>query len=457
MTKKRLEIDVTNLLKTISEEDIKSLQPEINKACEAVFNKTGKGNDFLGWVDLPSKTDDSFIAEVENTAKKIRENADVFLCVGIGGSYLGAKAVITALNEYFYDSYEKAERKNPVVIFAGQNLSASYLNSLFKYIKDKSVYVNVISKSGTTTEPAVAFRIIKKYMEEKYGKDAKNRIIATTDKARGALKTLADKEGYKCYVIPDDVGGRFSVLTPVGLLPIAVAGHSIKNLIDGARNFEKMAKDKKGIYENPAFMYAACRYLLYKKGKKVELLSNFEPGLHFVSEWWKQLYGESEGKDKKGLFPASTDFTTDLHSMGQYIQDGERNIFETFLMAEPAQKLDIPIDPQNLDGLNFLSGIDINHVNKMAYEGTRLAHLEGGVPNMTITLPAVNEFYLGELLYFYEIAVAVSGYLLDVNPFDQPGVESYKKNMFALMKKPGFEKETERLEKLLASIKVVKI
>jgi glucose-6-phosphate isomerase len=456
LNKNRLEIEITNLSKTVSENELKALSPKVAELNEVINKRSGKGNDYLGWLDLPSTTEDSFIEGIEKLAEEIQEKADVFLCIGIGGSYLGSKAVVNALNKPFYDVYEKKDRKYPAMVFAGQNLSADYMNSLFKYLEGKSVYVNVISKSGTTTEPAVAFRIIKKFMEEKYGKETKNRIIATTDKSRGALKKLADTEGYKTFVIPDDVGGRFSVLTPVGLLPIAVAGHSIKKLIEGARNFERLTTEA-DIYKNPAYMYAACRYLLYKKGYCIELLSNFEPGLHFVSEWWKQLYGESEGKDKKGVFPAAVDFTTDLHSMGQYIQDGERKIFETFLMAGPKTKLDIPVDPQNLDGLNFLSGIDINHANKMAYEGTRLAHLEGGVPNMTITLPELNEYYLGELIYFYEKAVAMSGYLIDVNPFDQPGVESYKKNMFALMKKPGFETETERLNNVLASAKIVKV
>ncbi|HOT75027.1 MAG TPA: glucose-6-phosphate isomerase [Candidatus Wallbacteria bacterium] len=456
MTNNRIEIEITNLQNALNLNEIKACQTQVSKYHKALHDKTGAGNDFLGWLDLPSKTEDKFIDEIEALAARIRKEADVFLCVGIGGSYLGAKAVNTAMNEFFNDNFEKGARKNPVIIFAGQNLSADYMNSLFKYLEGKSVYVNVISKSGTTTEPAVAFRVIKKFMEDKYGKDVKNRIIATTDKSRGALKKLADSEGYKTYVIPDDVGGRFSVLTPVGLLPIAVAGHSIKKLVEGARSFENLTGCD-DIMKNPAYMYAACRYLLYKKGFTVELLSNFEPALHYVSEWWKQLYGESEGKDKKGIFPASVDFTTDLHSMGQYIQDGERKLFETFLMIEKTTKFDIPTDPANLDGLNFLAGNDLSHANKMAYEGTRLAHLEGGVPNMTITLPELNEYYLGQLIYFYEKAVAISGYMIEVNPFDQPGVESYKKNMFALMKKPGFEAETERLNKVLAAAKIVKI
>lgn len=456
MSQNRIEIEITNLHKAVNLDEIKACQAQVSKCHKALHDKTGAGNDYLGWLDLPSKTEDKFVDELEALAAKIRKEADVFLCVGIGGSYLGAKAVNTAMNEFFNDNFEKGGRKNPVIVFAGQNLSADYMNSLFKYLEGKSVFVNVISKSGTTTEPAVAFRVIKKYMEDKYGKDAKDRIIATTDKSRGALKKLADSEGYKTYVIPDDVGGRFSVLTPVGLLPIAVAGHSIKKLVEGARSFESLSACD-DIMKNPAYMYAACRYLLYKKGFMVELLSNFEPALHYVSEWWKQLYGESEGKNKKGIFPASVDFTTDLHSMGQYIQDGERKLFETFLMVEKTSKFAIPTDPANLDGLNFLAGNDLSHANKMAYEGTRLAHLEGGVPNMTITLPELNEFYLGQLIYFYEKAVAISGYMIEVNPFDQPGVESYKKNMFALMKKPGFEAETERLNKVLASAKIVKV
>lgn len=457
MGQNRINIEITNLMKTLKLDEIKACQAQVSKYHKSLHDKTGAGSDFLGWLDLPSKTDDRFIDEIEALAAKIRKEADVFLCVGIGGSYLGAKAVNTAMNEFFSDNFDKGLRKGPVIVFAGQNLSADYMNSLFKYLEGKSVYVNVISKSGTTTEPAVAFRVIKKYMEDKYGKGAKDRIIATTDRERGALKKLAASEGYKSYVIPDDVGGRFSVLTPVGLLPIAVAGHSIKKLVEGARSFEKLAAECDDLMKNPAYVYAACRYLLYKKGFMVELLSNFEPALHYVSEWWKQLYGESEGKDKKGIFPASVDFTTDLHSMGQYIQDGERKLFETFLMVEKTSKFDIPTDPANLDGLNFLAGNDLSHANRMAYEGTRLAHLEGGVPNMTITLPELNEYYLGQLIYFYEKAVAISGYMIEVNPFDQPGVESYKKNMFALMKKPGFEAETERLNKVLAAAEVVKI
>ncbi len=456
MAENRIEIEITNLRNALSLDEIKSCQADISRHHRALHDKSGAGSDFLGWLDLPSKTQDKFIDEIETLAAAIRKEADVFLCVGIGGSYLGAKAVNNAMNEFFYDNYDKAGRPNPVIIFAGQNLSAVYMNSLFKYLEGKSVYVNVISKSGTTTEPAVAFRVIKKYMEDKYGKDAKNRIIATTDQSKGALKKLADSEGYKTFVIPDDVGGRFSVLTPVGLLPIAVAGHSIKKLVEGARSFETLTACD-DIMKNPAYMYAACRYLLYKKGFMVELLSNFEPALHFVSEWWKQLYGESEGKDKKGIFPAAVDFTTDLHSMGQYIQDGERKLFETFLIIAKTARFDIPLDPANLDGLNFLAGNDLSHANKMAYEGTRLAHLEGGVPNMTITLPELNEYYLGQLIYFYEKAVAISGYLIVVNPFDQPGVESYKKNMFALMKKPGFESETERLNGILSSANVIKV
>lgn len=452
----RPELDITNLLKTISEDEIKAMSGRVAKLHDQIHKKTGKGSDFLGWLDLPSKFDQALLSDIEKTADDIRLNAEVFLCIGIGGSYLGTKAVNYALNEFFYDGYDRKLRRNPVVIFAGQNLSADYLRSLFKFMEDKSVYVNVISKSGTTTEPAVAFRIIKKYMHDRYGKDSAKRIIATTDRAKGALKKLADAEGYKTYVIPDDVGGRFSVLTPVGLLPIAVAGHSVRKLLEGAADYEKYSSNP-DIFKNPAYLYAACRSLLYKKGYFIELLSNFEPGFQYISEWWKQLYGESEGKDGKGIFPASVNFTTDLHSMGQYVQDGERKLFETFLMAAPRVKSDIPNDPQNLDGLNFLSGIDINHSNKMAYEGTRLAHLEGGVPNMTLTLPAIDEMSLGQMIYLFEKAVAMSGYLIDVNPFDQPGVESYKKNMFALMKKPGFESETARLEKVLASAKVVKI
>ncbi len=451
----RIQIEITNLLKTLTLDEIKACQSDVSRLHKILHEKTGAGSDFLGWLDLPSKTENDFIDEIDKLAVKIKKEADIFLCVGIGGSYLGAKAINDAMSNFFHDAGESKKNK-PQIIFAGQNLSASYMNSLFNYLDNKSVFINVISKSGTTTEPAVAFRMIKKYMHERYGADAKNRIIATTDKAKGALKKLAETEGYRTFVIPDDVGGRFSVLTPVGLLPIAAAGNSIKKLVEGARSFEKLCSCD-DIMKNPAYLYAACRHLLYKKQYSIELLSNFEPALHYVSEWWKQLYGESEGKNKKGIFPASVDFTTDLHSMGQYIQDGERKIFETFLIIENSQKCPIPEDPDNLDGLNFLAGNDLTHVNKMAYEGTRLAHLEGGVPNMTITLPELNEYYLGQLIYFYEKAVAISGYMLEVNPFDQPGVESYKKNMFALMKKPGFEAETKRLENILSSAEVIKI
>jgi len=456
MSNKRIEVEITNLLKTINEKEISACATKISELHGAIHSKKGAGSDFLGWLDLPSNIKPAFLDEVETLAAKIRKDADVFLCIGIGGSYLGAKAVNTALNDFFGDFYDKSERKAPVIVFAGQNLSSDYLNSLFKFLTGKSVYVNVISKSGTTTEPAIAFRIIKKFMEEKYGAEAKNRIIATTDRVKGALKKLSDAEGYKTFVIPDDVGGRFSVLTPVGLLPIAVAGHDIKKLVEGAKSFEEYTGNG-DLMKNPAYLYAACRYVLYKKGYFIELLSNFEPALHYVSEWWKQLYGESEGKNKKGIFPASVDFTTDLHSMGQYIQDGERKIFETFLTLGSVSKFAIPTDPQNLDGLNFLAGDDLSHANKMAYEGTRLAHLEGGVPNMSIHIPELNEYYLGQLIYFFEKAVAMSGYLIEVNPFDQPGVESYKKNMFALMKKPGFESETERLNGVLKAMKIFKV
>ena len=409
----------------------------------------GEGNDFLGWVNLPSSIDAEQIAAIEAQAAQLRAKAEVVICIGIGGSYLGAKAVIEAMN----DSFEYLHRKhaNPTVVFAGQNISEDYTYELLEAVKDYSIAAIVISKSGTTTEPAIAFRIIKAEIEKRYGKaDAATRIVAVTDKARGALKTLATNEGYPTFVIPDDVGGRFSVLTPVGLLPLAVAGVDIKALVAGAVEMEKATAADVPVEENLSAIYAIARNALYESGKKTEILGSYEPKLQYVAEWWKQLYGESEGKDQKGIFPASVDLTTDLHSMGQFIQDGSRTMFETVLNIETSrEEIVIGEEPVDLDGLNYLAGKNVDFVNKSAMNGTILAHTDGQVPNFMIKVPEVNEFYLGELFYFFEFACGVSGYLLGVNPFNQPGVESYKKNMFALLGKPGYEAQREELLKRL--------
>jgi glucose-6-phosphate isomerase len=400
-------------------------------------NGKGKGNDFLGWLHLPSSIDDATIDEIQETAGLLRSECEVVVVIGIGGSYLGAKAVIEALS----GAFDSLLNKKPLVVYAGHNIGEDYLHELSEFLAGKSFGIINISKSGTTTEPALAFRILKKQLEEAAGKEkAKNRIVAVTDAARGALRTLAGKEGYKTFVIPDDVGGRFSVLTPVGLLPVAVAGIDIRQLVAGAVSMEKATGTDIAFENNPAAVYAATRNLLYQQGKKTEILANFNPKLHYVSEWWKQLYGESEGKEHKGIFPASVDFTTDLHSMGQWIQEGERNIFETVIsVANPKYRVEVPNDAEDLDGLNYLAGKRVDYVNKMAELGTQIAHVDGGVPNIKIELPELNEYYLGALLYFFKRACGISGYMLGVNPFDQPGVEAYKKNMFALLKKPGYE------------------
>ncbi|MCI7729344.1 MAG: glucose-6-phosphate isomerase [Bacteroidales bacterium] len=418
-----------------------------NVALSDLLEGKGKGNDFLGWVNLPNDIDDTLLGNIEQTAKLLQENCEFVVVIGIGGSYLGAKAVIEAMNNSF--DWLQKDRKYPIVLFAGQNIGEDYLFELQQLLNNKKFGIVSISKSGTTTEPAIAFRLLKTQLENQVGKElAKKLIVCITDKAKGALRTLADKEGYTTYIIPDNVGGRFSVLTPVGLLPIAVAGYDIRALINGARDMKKITciADEKNI----ALRYAIVRNELYKKGKKIELLVNFNPKLHFIAEWWKQLYGESEGKDGKGIFPASVDFTTDLHSMGQYIQDGERTIFETVISVNTtAHKLLIPFDKDNLDGLNYLAEKRIDNVNKMAELGTCIAHVDGGVPNMKIELPQLNEYYLGQLLYFFEIACGISGYLLGVNPFNQPGVEAYKKNMFALLEKPGYEEESKLIKNKL--------
>ena len=406
----------------------------------------GAGNDFLGWVSLPSSIDAEQIAAIKAAAETLRSKAEVVICIGIGGSYLGAKAVLDAMNNSF--DLLRTKRENPIVLFAGQNISEDYTAELLDAVADRSIATIVISKSGTTTEPAIAFRLIKEEIEKRYGKEeAKSRIVAVTDKARGALKTLATQEGYATFVIPDDVGGRFSVLTPVGLLPLAVGGVDIEALVAGAVAMEKATAEGVSFEDNLAAQYAATRFELYKSGKKIEILGSYEPKLQNINEWWKQLYGESEGKDNKGIFPASVTFTADLHSMGQYIQEGERTLFETIISVEkPAYEVKVEADEANLDGLNFLAGKRLHEINKMAELGVQLAHIDGGVPNILIQIPAINETTIGALLYFFEKACGISGYLLNVNPFNQPGVEAYKKNMFALLDKPGYEEESKAIK-----------
>ncbi|WP_304646369.1 glucose-6-phosphate isomerase, partial [uncultured Duncaniella sp.] len=435
-----IKVNVKDVLATVSEATIKSYDKAGAAALEKVENGTGAGNDFLGWVNLPSSTPASLIEDIENVAKSLRENCEVVVAIGIGGSYLGAKAVIEALSDSFA-AYRQGGA--PKVLFAGQNIGEDYLYELQDFLKGKKFGIIVISKSGTTTEPAIAFRVLKEQLESELGKaEASKRIIAITDAKRGALRQLATEEGYKTFVIEDNVGGRFSVLTPVGLLPIAVAGFDIKALMAGAVEMENATKEASE--SNPSFLYAITRNALYNAGKKIEIMVNYNPKLHYFGEWWKQLYGESEGKDHKGIFPAAVDNSTDLHSMGQWIQDGERIIFETVLSVEEQKHtLTIPSDEANLDGLNYIAGKRVDQVNKMAELGTRIAHVDGGVPNMLVTIPALEERYLGQLIYFFEKACGISGYILDVNPFNQPGVEDYKRNMFALLEKPGYEKETE--------------
>jgi glucose-6-phosphate isomerase len=443
---KTISLDITKTFATASKEEIFALASKATECNNTVEKGTGAGNDFLGWVKLPSSITEEQIKDIENTANVLRSKCEVVVVIGIGGSYLGTKAVVEALNNSF--DWLSSSRKNPVIVYAGNNIGEDYLYELTELLKGKQFGLINISKSGTTTEPALAFRILKKMLEDAVGKaEAKSRIVAVTDAKRGALRTLADQEGYKTFVIPDNVGGRFSVLTPVGLLPIAVAGISIRDLVAGAVAMESKVGTGESFENNLSEIYAATRNALYGKGKKVEILANFHPKLHFVGEWWKQLYGESEGKNGKGIFPASVDFTTDLHSMGQWIQDGERTIFETVIsVAEPTHKVVVPTDEANLDGLNFLAGKRVDEVNKMAELGTQLAHVDGGVPNIKITLPEVNAYYIGQLFYFFEKACGISGYMLGVNPFDQPGVEAYKKNMFALLNKPGYEKESEAIK-----------
>lgn len=445
-----VKFDYSKALWAIRKHEIEYKQSQINDAHNLLETRSGAGNDFLGWVDLPVNYDKEEFARILKAAEKIKNNSEVFVVIGIGGSYLGAKAGVTMLGHSFSNKLDKNKRNTSEIYFAGNSISSTYLSDLIDVIGDRDFSVNVISKSGTTTEPAIAFRIFKEMLENKYGKDgAKERIFATTDKSRGALKNLADEEGYETFVVPDDVGGRFSVLTAVGLLPIAVAGIDIQKIMEGAA---KAREDfaSPDLTDNICYQYAAVRNILYRKGYTTEIMVNYEPCVHFFAEWWKQLYGESEGKDNKGIFPASVDFSTDLHSMGQYIQDGVRNIFETVINIEkPKKNITINETEDNVDGLNFLAGKTMDYVNKKAFEGTLLAHTDGNVPNLVVSIPEINETSFGYLIYFFEKACAISGYVLGVNPFDQPGVEAYKKNMFALLNKPGYEDLKEELEKRL--------
>lgn len=445
-----IKFDYSKALRFFEERELDYLEPAVKAAHDALHNGTGAGSDYLGWVNLPSDYDKEEFARIQKSAEKIQNDSEVLIVIGIGGSYLGARAAIEALNHSFYNVLEKGERKTPQVFFAGNSISSSYLHDLVEVVGDRDFSVNVISKSGTTTEPAIAFRVFKELLEKKYGKDgAKGRIYATTDKAKGALKTLADNEGYETFVVPDDVGGRFSVVTAVGLLPIAATGVDIKKMLEGA---EAASKDFSApeLKNNIAYQYAAARNVLYRKGKVTELLISYEPSLQYFNEWWKQLFGESEGKDKKGIYPSSASFSTDLHSLGQYIQDGRRNLFETVVKVDkPRHNLTINKEDVDLDGLNYLAGETVDYVNTKAFEGTLLAHTDGEVPNFVVEIPSLDEYTFGYLVYFFEKAVGISGYLNGVNPFDQPGVEEYKANMFALLGKPGFEEKKAELEKRL--------
>lgn len=451
---KSISLDFTKAASFLGEGAVEAYEPKAKAALEALENNTCPGNDFLGWLHLPSSITPDFLDEVQAVANTLREKCEVVVVAGIGGSYLGARAVIEALGNSF--AWLIQDKKNPQILFAGNNISEDYLAELTDYLKGKRFGVINISKSGTTTETALTFRLLKKQCEAQMGKDvAREVIVAVTDAKRGAARTCADKEGYKSFIIPDNVGGRFSVLTPVGLLPIACAGFDIKALVAGATDMEEATGVNVPFGENIAAQYAAVRNALYNEGgKKIEIMVNYQPKLHFIAEWWKQLYGESEGKDGKGIFPASCDFTTDLHSMGQWIQDGERSIYETVISVEtPNRELDFPHDDENLDGLNFLAGKRVDEVNKMAELGTRLAHVDGGVPNIRISVPVLNEYYIGQLIYFFEIGCGISGNILGVNPFNQPGVEAYKKNMFALLNKPGYEAESKAIQERLQNEK----
>lgn len=451
---KKISLNIDHVFDFVSKETIYDFRGQIDHHLISLHSKTGKGSDFLGWLDLPSSISDDDIKEINETVENISQDIDIMVVVGIGGSYLGAKAVIEALS----NSFEMMKPKNdkPLVLFAGQNIGEDYLFELLEVLRDKSYGITVISKSGTTTEPAIAFRLLKRDLELKVGKkEAAKRIVAITDKSKGALRQLADKEGYKSFIIPDDVGGRFSVLTPVGLVPIAFAGFDIQQFVEGAKFMENETGININFKENPASLYAAARNALYKHGRTNEILVNYNPKLAYIAEWWKQLYGESEGKEHKGIFPASVNFTTDLHSLGQYIQDGLRNIFETVISVKNTQhELHIPKDDNNLDKLNYLAGKRIDEVNKMAELGTMLAHIDGGVPNIKIEMERIDEAHLGQLLFIFEKACGLSGYTLGVNPFDQPGVEAYKRNMFALLQKPGIEEETQKINMRIKKLRL---
>lgn len=440
----KISIDIKNALGTVSEQQIQDLMPQGVDGLNKVEQGTGAGNDFLGWVDLPTRTPESLVADIESVAADLQKECEVVVSIGIGGSYLGSKAVIEALSDSF--SAYRCDNKAPKMLFAGQNIGEDYLYELMDYLKDKKFGIIVISKSGTTTEPAIAFRLLKEMLENKVGKEkASKLIVAITDAKRGALRQLATTEGYKTFVIEDNVGGRFSVLTPVGLLPIAVAGYDIRALLRGAAQMEAATQATDNT--NPSLVYAVTRNALYRAGKKIEIMVNYNPKLHFFGEWWKQLYGESEGKDGRGIYPAAVDNSTDLHSMGQWIQDGERTIFETVIsVGATKNEVIIPSDPDNLDGLNYIAGKRVDQVNKMAELGTRIAHVDGNAPNLIVSVPDLNELYLGQLIYFFEKACGISGYILGVNPFNQPGVEAYKRNMFALLEKPGYEAETAAIK-----------
>lgn len=444
-----IQLNIKHLAGFVSEEEILQKSELAYTANQALYEGTREGNEFLGWVELPSSITDENIREIEDSATVLRTRCDAVVVIGIGGSYLGARAVIDALSNSFDWLQEKDKRKNPVVLYAGNNIGEDYLYELMSFLEDREFGIINISKSGTTTEPAIAFRLLKDLLEKKVGSEETiKRIVAIADKSKGALRTLADSEGYKTFVIPDNVGGRFSVLTPVGLLPIAVAGINIRKLIQGAVEIEKGTSSTTSFDYNLPAIYAVIRNELYKRGKKIEILANYHPKLHYLAEWWKQLFGESEGKENLGIFPAAVDFTTDLHSMGQWIQEGERTIFETVISVKKTDnKVKIPRDDRDLDGLNYLEGKRVDEVNKMAELGTRIAHVDGGVPNILIEIPELNEKYMGQLIYFFEKACGISGYLLGINPFNQPGVEAYKKNMFALLEKPGFEDATRLIKK----------
>ncbi len=441
-----IKLTINQVYNAVSEQQILSQAKEAMACNTALHNGTLPGNDFLGWVNLPSSTTDDFLKEIEDTAAKLRANCDVVVVVGIGGSYLGARAVIEALSSTL--DWLQTKRENPVILYAGYNICEDYTAELVNYLKDKKFGIINISKSGTTTEPAIAFRILRELLIEKLGEEeSRERIVVITDAKKGALRTLADNEGYKSFIIPDNVGGRYSVLTPVGLLPIATAGIDIRNLIQGAQDIERATNENSSYELNLPAIYAVVRNELYNRGKKIEIMINYNPKLYYFAEWWKQLFGESEGKNGKGIFPAAVNFTSDLHSMGQWIQDGERTIFETTLsIKEPNEKVEVPFDETNLDGLNYLKGKRIDEVNKMAELGTRIAHVDGGVPNIIIEIPRLSDYFIGQLIYFFEKACGISGYMLGVNPFDQPGVEDYKNNMFALLEKPGFEAQTEDIK-----------